>query len=76
VRTILNDATSRRSNYAKNKMLWYCLPLQPSGSVYSREEFYAEVLKKYPNIVIVADEIYEHINFSELFAALLYSRNV
>jgi aspartate aminotransferase len=30
--------------------------------------------KKYPNIVIVADEIYEHINFSELFAALLYSR--
>jgi aspartate aminotransferase len=28
----------------------------------------AEVLKKYPNIVIVADEIYEHINFSELFA--------
>jgi aspartate aminotransferase len=56
----------------KTKMLWYSSPCNPSGSVYSREEFtaIAEVLKKYPNIVIVADEIYEHINFSGTFCSI------
>ena len=41
----------------KTKMIWYSSPCNPSGSVYSREEFtaIAEVLKKYPNIYIVAD---------------------
>src|SRR5690606_7460836 len=38
----------------------------PSGSVYSREELekLADVLKQHPNIFVVSDEIYEHINFS------------
>lgn len=56
----------------KTKMLWYSSPCNPSGSVYSREEFtaIAEVLKKYPDIVIVADEIYEHINFSGTFCSM------
>jgi aspartate aminotransferase len=56
----------------KTKMIWYSSPCNPSGSVYSREEFtaIAEVLKKYPNIVIVADEIYEHINFSGTFCSI------
>ncbi|MGB5498395.1 MAG: pyridoxal phosphate-dependent aminotransferase [Maribacter sp.] len=49
----------------KTKMLWYSSPCNPSGSVYSEEELkgLANVLKKYPNIFIVSDEIYEHINF-------------
>ena len=56
----------------KTKMIWYSSPCNPSGSVYSREEFtaIAEVLKKYPNIYIVADEIYEHINFSGTFCSM------
>ena len=49
------------------KMLWYSSPCNPSGSVYSEKELraLAEVLKKHPQIVVVSDEIYEHINFSE-----------
>lgn len=51
----------------KTKMIWFSSPCNPSGSVYSREELeaLAVVLRKYPNIFIVSDEIYEHINFTE-----------
>ncbi|MCH8534421.1 MAG: pyridoxal phosphate-dependent aminotransferase [Flavobacteriaceae bacterium] len=50
----------------KTKMLWYSSPCNPSGSIYSEEELrsLAEVLKKHPQIIVVSDEIYEHINFS------------
>ncbi|MCK0158685.1 pyridoxal phosphate-dependent aminotransferase [Cellulophaga sp. F20128] len=49
----------------KTKMMWFSSPCNPSGSVYNKEELegLAEVLKKYPNIYVVSDEIYEHINF-------------
>ena len=49
----------------KTKMIWYSSPCNPSGSVYSKEELraLANVLQRYPNIVVVSDEIYEHINF-------------
>ena len=49
----------------KTKMLWFSSPCNPSVSVYSKEELegLAAVLKKYPNIYVVSDEIYEHINF-------------
>lgn len=50
----------------KTKMLWFSSPCNPSGSIYSKEELegLAEVLKKHPNIYIVSDEIYEHINYT------------
>ncbi len=50
----------------KTKMLWYSSPCNPSGSVYSEKELraLAEVLKQHPDIIVVSDEIYEHINFS------------
>ncbi|UGU18372.1 pyridoxal phosphate-dependent aminotransferase [Sinomicrobium kalidii] len=50
----------------KTRMIWYSSPCNPSGSVYSKEELeaLAEVLKKHPQIYVVSDEIYEHINFS------------
>ncbi len=56
----------------KTKMIWYSSPCNPSGSVYSREELtaLAKVLEKYPNIFVVADEIYEHINFSGTFCSV------
>lgn len=49
----------------KTKMLWYSSPSNPSGMVYSKEELraLADVLVKHPQIIVVSDEIYEHINF-------------
>lgn len=49
----------------KTKMMIYSSPCNPSGSVYSKEELrlLADVLVKYPDIIVVSDEIYEHINF-------------
>lgn len=50
----------------KTKMIVYSSPCNPSGSVYNREELrkLADVLAKYPDIIIISDEIYEHINFT------------
>lgn len=49
----------------KTKALILCSPSNPTGSVYSKEELksLAEVLAKYPNIFVISDEIYEHINY-------------
>ena len=49
----------------KTKMMWFSSPCNPSGSVYNKEELegLAAVLKNHPNIFVVSDEIYEHINF-------------
>lgn len=49
----------------KTRMLWYSSPCNPSGAIYSKKELraLADVLKNYPNIIIVSDEIYEHINY-------------
>jgi len=49
----------------RTKMIWYSSPCNPSGSVYSKDELraLADVLQKHPNIYVVSDEIYEHINF-------------
>lgn len=49
----------------KSKVLMLCSPSNPTGSVYTREELkgLADVLAKYPDILILSDEIYEHINY-------------
>ena len=49
----------------KTKMLIFSTPCNPTGSVYTKEELkdLADVLKKHPHIVVISDEIYEHINF-------------
>lgn len=51
----------------RTRMIMICSPSNPSGAVYSREEFrgLVDVLKKYPEISILSDEIYEHINYTE-----------
>ena len=51
----------------KTKMIWFSSPCNPSGSVYSKQELesLAQVLLKHPNIFVVSDEIYEHINYTE-----------
>ena len=49
----------------KTKMFMFSSPCNPTGSVYSKAELagLAKVFEKYPNIYIISDEIYEHINF-------------
>ena len=49
----------------KTKAIILCSPSNPTGSVYSKEELagLAEVLAKYPNVIVISDEIYEHINY-------------
>ena len=49
------------------KLLMFSSPCNPSGTVYTKDELeaIAKMLEKYPNIYVVADEIYEHINFTE-----------
>ena len=49
----------------KTKAIILCSPSNPTGSVYSKEELkgLVDVLVKYPNIIVIADEIYEHINY-------------
>ena len=51
----------------KTRMMWLSTPCNPSGSVYSKEELHdiAQLIAQYPDILIVSDEIYEHISFTE-----------
>ena len=67
----------------KTKMVWFSSPCNPSGSVYSKQELraLADVLKKYPNIYVVSDEIYEHINYGACHASMaqfkdMYERTI
>lgn len=49
----------------KTKVLILCSPNNPTGSVYNRSELkkIASMLTRYPNIVVISDEVYEYINF-------------
>ena len=49
----------------KTKAVLICSPSNPTGSVYSKEELQGlvDVLAKYPDIIVIADEIYEHITY-------------
>ncbi len=49
----------------KTKVFMFSSPCNPSGSVYSKSELegLVEVFRNHPNIYIIADEIYEYINF-------------
>ncbi|SFD15594.1 pyridoxal phosphate-dependent aminotransferase [Algibacter pectinivorans] len=56
----------------KTKMIWLSSPCNPSGSVYTKAELraLADVLVKHPDIYVVSDEIYEHINYGEGHASM------
>ena len=67
----------------KTKMIFFNSPNNPSGSIYSEEEYraLAKVLEKHPQIFILSDEIYEHINYGSTlfsFAAIenMYDRTI
>ena len=56
----IDDAISE-----KTKMIIINSPNNPSGSIYNKKELneIASVVKKYPNVFVLSDEIYEHINY-------------
>ncbi len=56
----------------RTRMLLLCSPSNPTGSVYTKEELAAlvDVLSRYPDIIVLADEIYEHINYMGSFTSL------
>lgn len=61
----INAAQLEAAITPKTRAIILCAPSNPTGSVYSKSELeaLANVLAKYPNIIIIADEIYEHINY-------------
>ncbi|MGB5320837.1 pyridoxal phosphate-dependent aminotransferase [Lutimonas sp.] len=67
----------------KTKMIFFNSPNNPSGTVYTEAEYraLAKVLEKHPQIYILSDEIYEHINYGTpnfSFAAIesMYDRTI
>mgnify|MGYP005989903619 FL=1 len=67
----------------KTKMIFFNSPNNPSGTIYTEEEYkaLAKVLEKHPKIFILSDEIYEHINYGTKpfsFAAIenMYDRTI
>ncbi len=56
----------------RTRMLLLCSPSNPTGSVYTAEELQAlvDVLVDYPDVLVLADEIYEHINYVGAFKSL------
>lgn len=62
----------------KTKMMIFSTPCNPTGSVYTKDELkaLADVIAKHPNIVVIADEIYEHINFAGHYSSLASFENI
>lgn len=56
----------------RTRMLMLCSPSNPTGSVYSRAELQGlvNVLKDFPQVLVLSDEIYEHINFTGSYASM------
>ena len=56
----------------RSRMVLFCSPSNPTGSVYSADELKAlvAVIARHPQLLVVADEIYEHINFTGRFTSL------
>ena len=56
----------------RTRALILCSPSNPTGSVYSAEELeaLAVVLRRHPEVIVIADEIYEHINYVGAHASI------
>ncbi len=56
----------------RTRMVLLCSPSNPTGSVYTRHELQAlvDVLKDYPDILILSDEIYQHINYTGSYTSM------
>jgi len=63
----ITPAKLSRAISAKTRLLFLNSPSNPTGSCYTRDELVAlgEVLKDHPEVVVLADDIYEHIHWAE-----------
>lgn len=63
---------------SKTKLFIFSSPCNPTGSVYSYEELknLAEVFSRYPNVMILSDEIYEHIRYSVKHVSIAVFPNI
>ncbi|MDE6099898.1 MAG: pyridoxal phosphate-dependent aminotransferase [Paramuribaculum sp.] len=68
----ITPAQLREAITPRTRMVLICSPSNPTGSVYSREELegLVEVLKDYPQIIVLSDEIYRHINFTGSYTSM------
>jgi aspartate aminotransferase len=62
----------------KTKLLIFSSPCNPTGTVFTRDELkaFADVLAKHPNVYVLSDEIYEHINFLKHHESIAQFENV
>jgi aspartate aminotransferase len=70
----INAAQLENAITPKTKAFIFSSPCNPTGSVYTVEELqaFSEVFKKYPQITIISDEIYEYINFDSKHASIAH----
>ncbi|MDR2010334.1 MAG: pyridoxal phosphate-dependent aminotransferase [Bacteroidales bacterium] len=63
---------------AKTKAIIFSSPSNPTGNLYSKQELkeLADVLSRYPDIIIISDEIYEHINFMGKHESIAQFENI
>jgi aspartate aminotransferase len=62
----------------KTKLFIFSSPCNPTGTVYTHDELkaFADLFAKYPNIYILSDEIYEHINFLKKHCSIAEFANI
>ncbi len=62
----------------KTRVLMLCSPSNPSGSIYTHDELkaIADIVAKHPNILVLSDEIYEHINFTGKHESIAQFENI
>ena len=62
----------------KTKLFIFSSPCNPTGTVYTRDELkgFADLFAKYPDIYILSDEIYEHINFLDKHCSIAEFENI
>lgn len=68
----ITPAQLREAITPATRMVMFCSPSNPTGSVYTRDELQAliDVLAEFPQVMVMADEIYQHINFTGNFTSL------
>lgn len=74
----MSPAQLEKAITPKTKMLIFSSPCNPTGTVYTRDELkaFADILAKHPRIVVLSDEIYEHINFLDKHESIAQFENI
>lgn len=62
----------------KSRVLMLCSPSNPTGSIYTHDELkaIANIVAKHPNLLVISDEIYEHINFTGKHESIAQFENI